>query len=152
MSTSDVEMKMSMGEHNILIVGYILLYVLNVLGFMYDSCKEQKECNNDQCCAKRHKIGFCMPTKQLGDLCSPTFLYGSLKCGCKKGLTCALVKKNKLLHLQTHRCVEIEEEAVAKDVHGGRKHHSKVVRNKTIKITAKHLNKLLDTVKQTDTR
>jgi len=41
-------------------------------------CHKESDCSEDKCCAmiamtKSH-TGFCMPAKQLGDRCAPTFI------------------------------------------------------------------------------
>lgn len=44
-------------------------------------CRKETDCKANQCCAmvammKSH-TGFCMPAKQLGDRCAPTFIVSS---------------------------------------------------------------------------
>lgn len=44
-------------------------------------CRKETDCKINQCCAmvammKSH-TGFCMPAKQLGDRCAPTFIVSS---------------------------------------------------------------------------
>lgn len=79
-------------------------------------CKDQSDCTEDQCCAvmslTKSSSGFCMPAKQLGDRCTPSFIYGkSFTCGCKRGLSCALVEMNKKTRRQNHRCVKVLPQA-----------------------------------------
>ncbi|XP_057314147.1 prokineticin Bm8-f-like isoform X2 [Hydractinia symbiolongicarpus] len=80
----------------------------------YQLCSTNAQCGKDQCCAMKglNRLAFCMPAKQLGDQCVPNYLYGSsYTCGCKQGLTCALVEKNRSTLKEKHRCVKVLPEA-----------------------------------------
>jgi hypothetical protein len=132
-------------------IAYKIVMVTNFVNCVcalgiFSTCHEQNECDADKCCAKAHhsKIGFCMATKQLGDQCSPTYLFGrGMSCGCKKGLTCALIERSPLLHLEKHRCVQIPKEPLEKDTTKLNNSTTLLPSKKLKFITAKELSTLL---------
>ncbi|XP_066913112.1 colipase-like isoform X2 [Clytia hemisphaerica] len=96
----------------IVIVFLVLPYTAARVAFGNMLCKKQSDCQDNQCCAMvavgKSRTGFCMPAKQLGDRCAPTFIYGkSFTCGCQRGLSCALVEVNEATNSQKHRCVKV---------------------------------------------
>lgn len=79
------------------------------------ACIRNDDCDENSCCAFREKnnAGFCMPTRNLGDICSINFQRGrTFSCGCRTGLTCAIVDKDRKTGEEKTRCVQIPLEPI----------------------------------------
>lgn len=82
---------------------------------MMQPCEKNSECGENQCCALRLRLfgykGYCLKTKSLGEVCSPTVMKGKhFTCGCSVGLTCAITDLDKFKNPK-YRCVRIPTEA-----------------------------------------
>lgn len=114
-------------------------------GSYYSPCVAMSDCGGEYCCAykSRHRLGFCMPQKKLGEICTNSFLLGkTFACGCARGLTCAIVEKDQLTGYKKFRCVQIPQETTEQQ--------ENIAGGKTITklLTAEELRRLLQLLKQ----
>jgi len=123
---------------------YAHAYSMYAPGSYYSPCVSMTDCGSDYCCAykSKHRLGFCMPQKRLGELCTTSFLLGkSFSCGCERGLTCAIVEKDQKTGSNKFRCVQIPQETAEQ------KEANTATRTITKLLTAEELARLLRLLK-----